>query len=184
MEMKSLLRSNESSWMDRKDCCKLRITWIVLSGLLEWSTPSYGISWATCKSKWLAGFHASVLLLIMNFVTMLWQNSMLLTEQTHEKLTSICLLLTNVLTLVLWVYFVTIFFFISAPSAAPLNVNGVPISADSILVQWQVCTLAFLNSININLNNVKYQGHKSRIVYNRPVRWVFMKRLISFVLLP
>ena len=95
---------------------------------------------------------------------------MSLTEQTHEKLTSICLLLTNVLTLVLWVYFMTIFFVISAPSAAPLNVNGVPISADSILVQWQVCTLAFLNSININLNNVKYQGHKSRIVYNRPVR--------------
>ena len=29
-------------------------------------------------------------------------------------------------------------FYVSAPSQPPSNVNGVPISADSILVQWQV----------------------------------------------
>lgn len=39
----------------------------------------------------------------------------------------------------LWQYFSCI----SAPSAAPLNVNGVPTSADSILVTWQVRTFGF-----------------------------------------
>ena len=52
----------------------------------------------------------------------------------------------------------------SAPSQAPLNVSGVPISADSILVQWQVRISKKLSTLLLpRMQKIKIQ-EKSQIL--------------------